>query len=170
MPPTISPDDIIPPQEAEDIITARAGYALTYIKRKSFDRLSEKYFHPDKGVHFYPKGMKSTGLRLDNTFLANAVSKDSILSWGGLGGESIQLSFQDFYSNYIFDQDFSENAEVHFNEITLPGESGLNTNEIFASYPKSIFVEYAKGGESLILVFVKVTDKGWHLTALIHNQ
>lgn len=169
-PPNVPPEDILPPEEAESIIATRAGYTLTYIKWKTFDRMAQKYFHPDQGVHFYPNGIRSGGLRLDNGFMASAMSQTGILNWGVINEESIQMSFPQYYDQYIFDKDFSESENLHYNQISLPGESGLHENEIFAKYPKCAFVEHVLDGESLILVFVELAGKGWYLTAVVHNE
>jgi hypothetical protein len=163
--------DLLPPQEAERLISARAGYALTYIKRKNFARLAQKYFHPEKGVHFYPKGFQAQGRNFSNEEMTNINQNPSEFAWGQVDGSPLQMDFNEYYQQYIFDEDYTSGSEQKYNELDVVGGSSLSIAQIAQRYPNGVFAVYSKAGKSLILIFENV-DGGniWYLSGVVHNE
>jgi hypothetical protein len=159
------------PKEAERIISARAGYAVTYFRRQSFDRLANKYFHPNKGVRFYPNGLNVEGYAFTRSNVVEAVKDDTPIRWGDINGTPIEMSFQDYYEKYIYDLDYEKESLVNYNELYASGKSGLSFSQIEERFPGCVFADYYKQGKSLILVFEKAEGrKSWYISAVIHNE
>jgi hypothetical protein len=159
------------PKDAERIISARAGYAVTYLRRQSFDRLANKYFHPDKGVRFYPYGLNAEGYAFKRSNIAEAVKDDTQFRWGDNNGTPIEMSFQDYYEKYVYDLDYEKESLVNYNELYASGKSGLSFSQIEERFPGCIFADFYKQGKSLILVFEKAEGrKSWYISAIIHNE
>lgn len=159
------------PKDAERIISARAGYAATYLQRESFDRLANKYFHPDKGVHFYPFGLNTKGHAFTRKSILDAVDDPTLLHWGDINGAPIEMSFSEYYKNYIYDLNYDSGSQINFNELYASGKSGLSFAQIEEKFPGCIFADYYKQGKSLILVFEKAKGrKSWYISAVIHNE
>ena len=165
-------DLIMPlPDDAERIISARAGYAVTYLQRKSFDRLSSKYFHPTKGVHFYPHGLDAKGYSFTRETMANAMDDTTKYRWGEVNGAPIEMTFREYYEKHIYDVDYEESSLTNYNELYASGKSGLSFAQIEKQFPGCIFADFYKGGKSLILVFEKPKGrKSWYISAVIHNE
>ncbi len=159
------------PKDAERIISARAGYAVTYLERESLDRLANKYFHPDKGVHFYPFGLNTDGYAFSRSSVVEAMDDPTQLRWGEVNGTPIQMSFQEYYKKYIYDLNYEKESLVNYNELYASGKSGLSFAQIEEKFPGCIFADYYKQGKSLILVFEKAKNrKSWYISAVIHNE
>lgn len=168
--PTTSPQ-LYPPRRAEMMVTPRDEYSLTYLKEKNFNRLSLKYIHPEKGVLFLPFGLKTPGKIFSATSLKEAMSSSEIYHWGSVEGAALEMDFKNYYDNYIFDVDFTDGTEPHYNEVHFSGKSGLTAAQIAQRFPDCIFVEFCKSGKSLILVFERPSDSlDWAISAIIHNH
>ena len=162
---------LLSPEMAKAQIAPRDEYSIIYLKKKNFDRLALKYIHPEKGVHFLPFGFKTPGKIFSTAKIKNAISDSEAYHWGGVEGIPLEIDFQTYYDNYIFDEDFSNNAEQHYNELHFPGKSGLSAAQIAQRFPDCIFVEFCKSDKSLVLVFEKLqNDSDWGLSAVIHNH
>ncbi len=159
------------PEDAKRIISARANYAVTYLQRKSFSRLALKYFHPEKGIHFYPFGLRAKGYSFTNQEMESVMDNQDEFHWGEIEGNHTVLSFSNYYDKYIFDEDFTDGSQINYNELYASGKSGLSFSQIEEKYPTCIFTEYNKSGKSLILVFEKPEGrKSWYISAIIHNH
>src|SRR4030042_1438134 len=91
-------------------------------------------------------------------------------------GEPIDLTFVDYYSQFVYDLDFANAPEISLNH-----RLGVSTSmdNIFAFYRSSLFVEYSFPGfdpqfegmdwRSLRLVFMQDNDT-WYLVGIIHDQ
>ncbi|MCB0564042.1 MAG: hypothetical protein KDD01_06665 [Phaeodactylibacter sp.] len=162
---------LLPPERAKIQIAPKDEYAIIYLKNKNFDRLALKYIHSEKGVHFLPFGLKTPGKIFSTSMIKDVKSDSNAYHWGGVEGIPLEIDFQTYYDNYIFDEDFSDGAELHYNEISFPGNSGLTAGQIAKRFPDCIFVEFCKSGKSLVLVFEKLQNsREWGLSAIIHNH
>ncbi|MCB0550244.1 MAG: hypothetical protein KDD19_21930 [Phaeodactylibacter sp.] len=162
---------LLSPKSAEKLISARAGYALTYLKNKSFSRLGAKYFHPEKGVHFLPEGLSAEGHQFAANVVEKAASSTTAYHWGLSEASLISMDFQKYYGRYIFDVDYTKEREARYNELSFAGRYGLSADQLARRFPDCLFAEYHRSGRSLILVFEKwQQDGGWYLSAVIHNQ
>ena len=160
-----------PPERAKIQIAPKDEYTITYLKNKNFDRLALKYIHSEKGVHFLPFGFKTPGKIFPSSMIKDIKSDSNAYHWGSVEGIPLEIDFQTYYDNYIFDEDFSDGAELHYNEIRFPGKSGLTAGQIAQRFPDCIFVEFCKSGKSLVLVFQKLQNSfDWGVSAIIHNH
>ncbi|MBK8966826.1 MAG: hypothetical protein IPM36_09130 [Lewinellaceae bacterium] len=163
---------LLAPEKAENLIKLRSKYALTYLKQANFERLAAKYIHPEKGIHFYPAGLKAAGQALPVQSLKNAMFNPVKYDWGKVSTDapSIKSGFIQYYKTYIYDEDFLTASSVRFNEIAFPGTFNLSAAGIAHRFPGCIFTEYRKGASSLILVFEQAAGPGvWYLVGVIHN-
>lgn len=164
---------LMAPEHAERAIKARSKYAMTYFQRANFERLAEKYIHPEKGIHFYPAGLKASGKALPVQSLKNAMFNPVKYDWGKVSSDepSIKSGFINYYKTYIYDQDFLTATDVRFNEIAYPGKFGLSASAIATKHPDCIFAEYRKNDKSLVLIFEQFAGPGlWYLVGVIHNE
>lgn len=167
----VPPVSLLPSETAETLIGHRAGYAMAYLKQKAFDRLSAKYFHPEKGIHFLPFGLKADGRRFSAEAIAAPMSDSTVFHWGAGEAGPIKMNFKQYYLHYIFDVDFTQGSEIQYNELHFSGAAGLSAGQVAQKFPDCAFAEYYKAGRSLILVFEKGRrDNNWYLSAAIHNQ
>ncbi len=170
--PVQQPARLMAPEKAENLIKHRSKYALTYLKQANFERLAAKYIHPEKGIHFYPAGLKAAGKALPVQSIANAMFNPVKYDWGKASAAEppIKSGFIHYYKSYIYDADFLEASSLRFNEITFPGKFDLSAAAIAHRFPGCIFTEYRKGTSSLILVFEQYAGPGvWYLVGVIHN-
>ena len=152
---------------------------MNYIKTKNFQDLSG-YVHPRKGVRFSPYFFVDE--ESHKTFKAKeiaALSQNSdIINWGPQDGrgESIELSFSDYYDRYIYDKDYLNPHLVGVDRALGKNEVEDNISDI---YKDGKYIDYhftgsdeeddGMGGRSLRLVFEK--DGGaWYLVGVIHGE
>ena len=152
---------------------------LQLLKDKNMDDLSD-FIHPTKGVRFSPYGYVDIENHL--VFKAEEVNdledNTQVYTWGAYdgSGEDIELSFNDYYDKFIFDEDFSNPQIIGNNVIVGIGNSLVNIEEV---YPDGRFVELHFEGfdpqyegidwRSLRLVFETV-DGNWYLVGIVHDQ
>ena len=152
---------------------------LQLLKDKNMDDLSD-FIHPTKGVRFSPYGYVDIENHL--VFKAEEVNElednTQVYTWGAYdgSGEDIELSFNDYYDKFIFDEDFSNPQIIGNNVIVGIGNSLVNIEEV---YPDGRFVELHFEGfdpqyegidwRSLRLVFETV-DGNWYLVGIVHDQ
>lgn len=162
---------LLPSEKARMQIAPRDEYTMAYLKQKNFGRLAQKYIHPEKGVHLLPFGLEAPGKVFSPEMMKGAFSGSARHDWGNAGGRPLEMDFQTYYDNYIFDEDFTDGAEKHFNEVHCPGQSGLSAAQIARKFPDCIFVEFCKSGKSLVLVFERLQNGlDWGLLAVMHNH
>lgn len=138
------------------------------------------YAHPKKGILFSPYGYI-------NSESAQTLTKDALLElqksktkivWGEFdgSGDPIELSFDDYFSRFIFDQNY-RNAKLFDVDKTIGnGNSINNINEIF---PNAHFIEFHFDGfdsnlhgmdwRSIRLVFDEI-EGNLFLVAIIHDE
>lgn len=147
------PPSLLSPGEAQREIQIAAANALNRIKSQSFDRLAEKYWDP-KGVEFFPFGMTGSGKKFSREELKTAPTDGQTYLWGnGPDGTAVNLSFPDYFQQFVNDQDYLNAQAIHYNEITFPGRSNLTLEALARHFGPSFFVEYVIGEKSLVLVF-----------------
>ena len=152
---------------------------LESLKDKDMENLSE-FVHPTKGIRFSPYGY----VDVDNhqVFSAEEVSaiKDDagFYTWGSYdgSGESIELDFDGYYDEFIFDEDFLNPQIIGNNVSVSQGNSLDNISEV---YEGGHFIELHFQGidpqyegidwKSLKLVFEAV-DNDWYLVGVVHDQ
>ncbi len=138
-----------------------------------------RYAHPKKGLRFSPYA--NINVESDRVFsveeMVNEFDSDTILSWGTYdgSGDPIKLTFKDYYTNFIYDKDYSLPTTIGYNKKIGEGNSVFNFLDVYES---SVFVEYYKApdfGEnefnwgSLILIFEEYNEE-WYLVGIVHDE
>ncbi|MBM4761345.1 hypothetical protein [Bacillus sp. B15-48] len=138
------------------------------------------YVHPDKGILFSPYGyIAEDALVFSQTEIEQFFSNDSeVFLWGVYDGSGfpIELTTEEYYEKFIYNQDFQHPDEVVVNEVKQRGNTMNNIKEVF---PNSVFVEYHRYGteeysgmdwSSLQLVLEQNEFGEWKLVAVVHDQ
>lgn len=172
------PEEKISSAEAKTIIQGRAEDVILAIKNKDSSKLAN-FTHPNLGVRFSPYSYVDTknDLVFTASQLQNIFSDSKKYMWGAYDGSGfpIELTFKEYYHQFIYDQDFINAEEIGYNQIIGHGNV-LNNN--FEIYPNAIIVEFHFSGfdpkyggmdwSSLRLVFEK-KDSVWYLVGIVHD-
>lgn len=152
---------------------------IEIIKDKDMEELAS-YVHPTKGVRFTAYDYIDT--EWDQIFLPEdlpALEADNQeYRWGyydGIG-DPIDLTFNEYYDEFIYDEDFA-NPEIIGNNISIG--RGNTINNIEEVYPDAHFIEFHFSGfdpefagidwKSLKLVFEEENGT-WYLVGVVHGQ
>ena len=134
---------------------------------------------PDKGVRFSP--YPHVNVDTDLVFKPDEFPtfKDTNkLKWGEAdgSGDPIELTFRDYYEQFVYTKDFADAPQVNVNRIAGTGNALFNVPEV---YPGASYVEFYFPGfdkelngmdwQSLVLVFTPAGDD-WHLAGIVHGQ
>jgi len=138
-----------------------------------------EFVHLDMGVRFSPYTyVEEHHQEFMPGDLPTLVDSDEIFLWGEYDstGDPIDLTFEDYYQDFVYSADFANPEEMAVNE-ELGWSSMINNIEEF--YPRSSFVEYHFSGfdeqyggmdwRSLRLVFVE-EDGVWFLVGIVNDQ
>lgn len=152
---------------------------LELLKNKDMDALSS-LVHPTQGVRFSPYGYVDTDNHLVFTAeeVADLVDDSGIYTWGSYdgSGEAIELDFNEYYDEFIFDEDFASPQIIGNNVRIGQGNTLENIEEV---YPEGRFIELhfeeidpqyeGMDWRSLRLVFETV-DGNWYLVGIVHDE
>ncbi len=111
------------------------------LKSQDFISLAS-YVHPVNGVRFSPYAfVQDTNQVLSVDQVASIMADSGVYTWGAYSGtgETINLGFPDYYSQFIYDEDFANAPQVALNHRLSTGNSIDNSAEY---YPGSMIVEY----------------------------
>ena len=183
IPPTSLPTEeaILPsatPSSTNQVVLNLASQVMQTLKNQDMLSLSS-FVHPVDGVRFSPYAyVQDTDQVFSAEKVAGIMADSSVYDWGHYAGtgESIQLSFPEYYSKFIYDVDFTNAPQVSLNHRLSTGNSIDNSVEF---YPGAMVVEYYFPGfdpqyggmdwRSLRLVFSEV-DTTWYLASIIHDE
>lgn len=149
------------------------------LKDKDMSILST-YVHPTLGVRFTPYGYVDivNNLNFSASALTNLINDPTLYTWGAYdgSGDPINLNFNDYFDEFVYDEDYVSPEIVGINTVIGVGNS---INNISTEYSGSTFVELHFNGfdpqyggadwTSLILVFDNVGGD-WKLVGIVHNQ
>lgn len=138
------------------------------------------YVHATQGVRFTPYGYVDTvnDLSFSSTAIATLMQDNSLYTWGSYdgSGDPITKTYSDYYSEFVYDEDYISPHVIGINTVIGTGNS---INNIASVYPSATFVEFHFTGfdpqyggidwSSLILVFEPV-GSDWKLIGIVHNQ
>lgn len=152
---------------------------MKLIEAADFKALSS-YIHPAKGVRFTPYFYVDP--EVDQVFsvaeTAELMEDTQVINWGVFdgSGEPMELTFSDYYDQFIYDADFM-NADMIGNNVAL-GE-GNTIDNVAEAYPDGQFIEFhfpqidpQFGGidwRSLRLIFEE-TNNELHLVGIVHGE
>lgn len=165
--------------EGDDHLLTTLVKVLESLQKEDMEELKD-YIHPEKGVRFtpYPYVDLEKNIVLKRDEIVDVFNDSKTYIWGSYDakGDPIELSFKDYYKEFVYDKDFLNPQIIGNNYIVSSGNSLDNVKE---AYPDSKFAElYFKGfeeqyegidWESLKLVFEKQEGK-WYLVGVIHGQ
>lgn len=156
-----------------------ATTVLEALKGEDYATLST-YVHTDYGVTFTP--YSSVDFDYDLTFtpqqIKNAEEDTTLYKWGFYdgSGSTISLTIADYFSQFVYDADYTQATQLAVDKILISGNSLENVTE---AYPDCRFVEFSYpsrdpqyGGAdwcSLKLVFAP-GETDWYLIGIIHGQ
>jgi len=167
-------------KEAERIIAARARQVILLLKAGDIAKLAT-FAHPQKGIRFSPyvSVLPDEDRVVKKNQLVGMWASPTRYKWGSYdgSGDPIRLTFKKYHRRFIFDHDFSKAESVRYNGEIMG--HGNTPNNVRASYPQSIAVEYHFSGfdpkvsgmdwSSLWLVFEK-TGSQWYLVGIVHDE
>jgi hypothetical protein len=151
---------------------------VSAIKNQDFATVAQ-YVYPTNGLRFSPYAyVKDSDQVIPADKVAGLMEDSTVYNWGlhDGSGQPIDLTFANYYSEFIYDVDFANAPQVALNHRLGMGNSIDNNLEI---YPGAMVVEYYFPGfdpqyqgmdwRSLRLVFQQF-DNTWYLVGLIHDQ
>ncbi len=155
-----------------------AAQVIQALAEKDLDMVAQ-FAHPELGVHFSPYAYvrEEHQVFMPDELAALEGSQETYL-WGQYdgSGEPIQLTFDDYYEEFVYSADFANPEEM---AVNVRIGQGNTVNNIQDFYPESSFVEYHFSGfdeqyggmdwESLRLVFVQ-EDGRWILVGIVHDE
>lgn len=171
--PTPSPSPVI-------VLTLEetANQVLQALTAKDLEKVAS-FVHPQQDVRFSPYAFVQDEHQV---FMAEdlpgLLDSDEVYVWGSYdgSGEPIELTFADYYEEFVYSSDFA-NAEQTAVNVRLG--QGNTVNNIQELYTGSSFVEYYLPGteeeyggldwESLRLVFLQEGDI-WLLVGIVYDE
>lgn len=169
-------DDQLGPSSS---VLATSLAVMEVIKGKNMTDLSQ-YIHPSQGLRLTPYFY--IDIQNDQVFTAQEVASldqnTNIFTWGDYdgSGEPIDLNFNDYYDEFIYNQDF---MNPHLIGNNTPIGSGNMIDNIDQAYPNGHFIEFHFTGfdaqyagidwNSLRLVFEEENGL-WYLVGIVHGQ
>ena len=166
------------PEDPEVVVRRLADQAVMALKDQDMQALS-KLVSPANGVRFSPYSfVREEDLFFSAAELAGMMGNTAQLMWGAFdgSGEPINLTFADYYAEFVYDVDFASAPQVSINERLGQGNTIDNAAEF---YPGAMIVEYYFSGfdeqfegmdwRSLRLVFQDYKGR-WVLVGIIHDE
>lgn len=167
--------NVTSPIDAEQIIDKKSELAIKAIKFRNFNLLVE-LIHPNFGVRLSPYSyIMSTDVIITADKFQDYYLSNRILTWGyDIYMKPVEMSFQEYYTRFIYNQDFVNADEVTYNNLSRRNNIIDNTK---AYYPNAIISEYRifgidpdveeKDWTYLRLVFEEYHDT-WYLSGIIN--
>lgn len=168
----------IGPAPGDSLMTVALD-VIELIEAENFSDLAI-YVHPNMGVRFSPYDY--IDVQNDQVFQAaqfqNLSGNPNVYLWGNYDGtgDPINLTFDDYYDEFIYDEDF---ANPHMYGNNYPIGTGNMINNFSDVYPNGQFIEFHFTGfdpqyegmdwSSLKLGFEQ-HNNAWYLVGVIHSQ
>lgn len=168
-----------------EAIAARAAQAILALRDRDMRTLAN-LVHPAEGLRFSPYGYvrasagapEGQDLVFSAAEVAGLWSDPTVYTWGSAAGSGapIELTFADYYDEYVYDVDFAQPDVVGF-DVTIG--TGNTIDNIAEVYPGAFTVEYHFEGfdpqyagldwRSLRLIFQE-TGGTWYLVGVVHDE
>lgn len=162
----------------DEEIAASAVPIIMALKNQELNALASRV-HPDKGLRFSPYTfVLDEHLVFSAADIPDLLSDTTVYHWGifeGLG-EPIELTFEDYFAEFIYDAEFAQPQIVGFDETV--GMSSM-INNIAQFYPGAVTIEYHfegfdpqyEGYDWLSLRLVLEEYEGsWVLVGMVHDE
>ena len=174
--PSVDPTATIIPTQTPSLLDS-ANRVVQALVEKDLETVAE-FVHPERGVRFSPYATVQEDHQVFKPEeLPGLIESDTVYTWGREDGSGnpIELTFAEYFDEFVASADFSNAEEVAVDEVIGQGNTPNNIGEF---YPESSFVEYHFSGfdaqyegldwESLRLVFTE--DMGtWFLIGIVHD-
>lgn len=165
-------------KSVRETVQARADSVLHALKANDMAKLAE-FVHPDKGLRFSPYShVSDKDVTISAAQLPAAAKDITKRIWGVYdgSGDEIKLTFSEYFSKFVYPNDYLEAPEIIFNQAVQRGNSLNNIKEAF---PGATSIEYYFPGfekkyegmdwRSLTPVFEQKNGI-WYLVGLVNNQ
>lgn len=168
--PTPSPANTLTKEETTDAV-------VQLLKDKNHSALKQ-LIHPVKGVLFSPYlYIHADTAQVFKPDALPTFTDDTPFIWGEYdgSGETIKLTFQQYYEKFVYDQDYVNREKLGDDKVLIAGNMVNNIKEVF---PDSYLADYHFSGfdknlegldwSSLIIVLEKYEDS-WYVVAIVHS-
>jgi len=169
------PDNLI---EDSVLVKELSAKIILLLKDKKLKELAE-FIHPKRALLFSPYAYVNEPRDVyDKTSFLKLIKSSEKIIFGFYdgSGELIELTFDEYYSKFIYNADYANAPQIAYNQFLASGNSLNNLKEFFSN---AHFVEYYFLGfdkkyegmdwQTLRLVFQKM-DKQFYLIAIVHDQ
>jgi hypothetical protein len=166
------------PRNPEQDVLARAAEVVLLLKNQDMTGLAA-YTHRVRGIRFSPySAIQTDDLIFFKEQIAGLMGDATVYHWGSYDGSGmdIDLTFADYFADFVYDVDFASAPQIAVNQRLGPGNTIDNSTEI---YPGDMIVEYHFPGfdptyegmdwRSLRLVF-KYCQGNYDLVGIIHDE
>ena len=163
---------------AEAALAERANQAVYALQSRDLAALAA-LVHPQQGLRFSPYGYVQAQDQLFSAAQVAGLGSDpTVYTWGAFDGSGapIQMAFEQYFMQFVYDQDFARPQQLGFNKFLGQGNT---LNNLVEFYPQAQFVEYYFSGfdpqysgmdwRSLRLVFVQEGGV-WYLAGIVHDE
>lgn len=167
------------PVSTKEMVSYKASQVIEVLRDRDLDRLAS-LVHPTLGLRFSPYAyVREADIMVAVEDVPKLLSEDTVRLWGAYDGSGtpIELTFEQYYNQFIYDHDFANAEEIGYNR-RIGGEGGT-VNNILDFYPGGVMVEYHFTGfnpdyagldwRSLRLVFSQ-DGGGWFLVGIVHDE
>ena len=164
------------PATAERTIANRSRAVVNALSRRDMRGLA-RLVHPTRGVRFSPSpSVSESDAILTRAELVSAWRDRRPDVWGETEAGEINMTFQQYFAEYVYDRDFARIGQVSYNGSR---SHGTNSNTLRDNYPRAILVEYHSPGrdpraegmdwKSLWLIFERA-GREWYLVDIAHDE
>lgn len=163
---------------ADEAVAIRAIEVIQALKNRDLEALAA-VIHPEKGVRFSPYSfVGSEDLLFSREQIPGLWVDLTVYRWGNYDGSGmpIELTFEGYYLEFIYDVGFARPHMVGFNTTIGHGNTVNNVSE---AYPGAVVVEFHFPGfdpkyegldwRSLRLVLEQVNGT-WFLVGVVHDE
>jgi hypothetical protein len=174
----IPPPTATSPPPADQVVPGLADQVVQALQGRDMATLAT-FADPGLGLRFSPYAyVQSSDLVFLPDQLPGLLADPTVYTWGIYdgSGESIDLTFAEYYERFVYDQDYAHAEQVGYNQRLGSGNSIDNSHEF---YHDPFVVEYHFSGfdpqyagmdwRSLRLVFEQ-HDETWWLVGIIHDE
>lgn len=164
------------PAEAERIIAARARAVVEALRRRDVRGLA-RFAHPTRGIRFSPQpSVLPSDVILRRGELMRERRRTRPNLWGEHEAGEINLTFRQYWNQYIYTHDFAGVRDVSYNRT---GGAGTNINTLRENYPRALIVGFYHPGNDprrdgmdwgiLWLMFERAGSE-WFLVGIAHDE
>ena len=153
-----------------------ADSVLSTLNAKDEERFAS-YVHPNKGVRFSPYAYVDTtnDLQFSASEMEDLWSDSTEYVWGQYDGSGfpIELTFEEYYDEFIYDRDYIFADETSINERLGEGNTIDNSQDV---YNDAVIVEYhfTHSGNfmdwSSLRLAMEEDNGSWYVVGIIHDE